>query len=309
MVRTKLIAAAVAVGLLGAYGFKRYKGGKPLDGPTTATVETGDIELHFMDSGELMPKVYADVASKVSGRVIEMLVEEGSRVKKGDKLAVIQPGRTESEAYVPTTLTAPIDGVVMRYQNRSSNNPEEGKIAKLGDYVTGLLESNAPTYVMTVADLTRMVVKMKISEMDVLKLRENMNVEVTVDALPGEKYPAKITMISPQAEKDQNNLKNFKVEVSLVRQDQRLKPGMTARVDGLLDARRKVLKVGLAAIFEEAGKDVAYVQESPNPRRVELKLGLRSETDVEVLGGAKEGEKLLTEKPAAEKLVAASAKK
>ena len=251
-----------------------------------------------MDAGELTPKIYADVAPKVSGRVIELYVDEGVRVKKGDKLCTIQPGRTEAEAYVPTTLTAPIAGVVMRYQNRSANNPEEGKIAKLGDYVTGMMDSNTPSYVLTVADLSHLVVKMKISEMDVLKLREGMGVDVKVDALPGQNFPAKITLVAPQAEKDNNNLKNFKVEVTLLKQDARLKPGMTARVDGLLDARRKTLKLPLAAVFEEGGKEWAYVSELPKPRKVELKLGLRSETDAELLSGPKEGEKLLTEKPA-----------
>jgi multidrug efflux pump subunit AcrA (membrane-fusion protein) len=298
--RAKLAAIAVAVVVvvvLAGWGYKKYKSGKPTDASSIAKVERGDIEVHFVDSGELTPKVYADVASKVSGRVIELSVDEGSRVKKGDKLCVIQPGRTEAEAYVPTTLTAPIAGIVMRYQNRSANNPEEGRIAKLGDYVTGMMDSQTPTYLLTVADLSRLVVKMKISEMDVLKLREGMKVEATVDALPTEKFPAQVTLVAPQAEKDNNNLKNFKVEVTLLKQDPRLKPGMTARVDGLLDERRKVLKLALAAVFEEGGKTWGYVQDSPAARKVEIKLGLRSETDGELLSGVKEGDVLLTEKP------------
>ncbi|MFI5349053.1 MAG: efflux RND transporter periplasmic adaptor subunit [Elusimicrobiota bacterium] len=296
--KMKTIAAVAAIALLGAVGFKKYNGQKDPEGAAPVTVDRGDIELHFVDSGELTPKVYVDIASKVSGRVIDMSVEEGARVKKGDKLCTIQPGRTEAEAYVPTSLQAPIPGVVMRYQNRSANNPEEGKISKLGDYITGMMDSNTPTYILTVADLSKLVVKMKISEMDVLKLHEGMNVDVKVDALPAEKYPARVTLVAPQAEKDNNNLKNFKVEVTLLKLDSRLKPGMTARVDGLLDVRRKVLKLPLSAVFEEAGKEWVYVDAKPKARRVELKLGLRSETDAELLSGPKEGEKLLTEKPA-----------
>ena len=296
--KMKTIAAAAMIALLGAVGFKKYNGQKDPEGAAPVTVDRGDIELHFVDSGELTPKLYVDIASKVSGRVIDMTVEEGARVKKGDKLCTIQPGRTEAEAYVPTSLQAPIPGVVMRYQNRSANNPEEGKISKLGDYITGMMDSNTPTYILTVADLSKLVVKMKISEMDVLKLHEGMNVDVKVDALPAEKYPARVTLVAPQAEKDNNNLKNFKVEVTLLKLDSRLKPGMTARVDGLLDVRRKVLKLPLSAVFEEAGKEWVYVDDKPKARRVELKLGLRSETDAELLSGPKEGEKLLTEKPA-----------
>ena len=292
------IAAALVVVLTSAGAWKKYKGKAEDVGQGSVKVERGDIELHFMDSGELTPKTYVDVASKVSGRVIELFVDEGARVRKGEKLAVIQPGRTEAEAYVPTTLTAPIDGVVMRYQDRSSNNSQEGRLSKLGEYVTGLMESQTPTYLMTVADLSRLVVKMKISEMDILKLKEGMDVKVTVDALPGRDFPSKVTLVSPQAEKDGNNLKNFKVEVTLLKTDARLKPGMTARVDGLLDSRKKVLKLALSGVFEEGGKEFGYVADGGKaPVKTPLKLGLRSEMDVEVLEGVKEGDKLLTEKP------------
>ncbi|MDD5301709.1 MAG: efflux RND transporter periplasmic adaptor subunit [Elusimicrobia bacterium] len=296
----KAIAAAVLVVLvLSAAGWKYYgKSSAEGGGSGVVTVERGDIELHFMDSGELTPKNFVDVASKVSGRVLELFVDEGTRVRKGDKLAVIQPGRTEAEAYVPTTLTSPIDGVVMRYQDRGSNNSQEGRLTKLGDYVTGLMESQTPTYLLTVADLSRLVVKMKISEMDILKLKEGMDVKVTVDALPGLDFPSKVTLVSPQAEKDSNNLKNFKVEVTLFKSDPRLKPGMTARVDGLLDSRKKVLKLSLSGVFEEGGKEFSYAANGGKPAvKRPLKLGLRSEMDVEVLDGVKEGDKLLTEKP------------
>lgn len=290
-----VIAVVAVLALAGAW--KKYKGGGGDAGPTSVTVERGDIEVHFMDSGELTPKTFVDVASKVSGRVIELFVDEGTRVRKGDKLAVIQPGRTEAEAYVPTTLTSPIEGVVMRYQDRSSSNAQEGRLSKLGEYVTGLMESQTPTYLLTVADLSRLVVKMKISEMDILKLREGMEVKVTVDALPGQEFPSKVTLVSPQAEKDSNNLKSFKVEVTLSKIDARLKPGMTARVDGLLDSRKKVLKMSLSGVFEEAGKEFAYLSGAAKAEKKPIKLGLRSEMEVEVLEGVKEGDKLLTEKP------------
>jgi HlyD family secretion protein len=83
----------------------------------------------------------------------------------------------------------------------------------------------------------------------------------------------------------------------LLKSDPRLKPGMTARVDGLLDSRKKVLKMSLSGVFEEGGKEYAYLSGEKPPKKAELKLGLRSEIDVEVLEGVKEGDKLLTEKP------------
>ncbi len=297
--RRKIAVAAVVAGLAAAAGFRLLR--KPKTGDADSGVVTaakGDLENHFLDSGELTPKVYVDVAAKVSGRVTEVSVEEGQKVPKGQKLAIIQPGRTEAEKYVPLTVTAPIEGTVMRYQKRDGGSNEEGKIAKVGDYVSGLLDTSNPTYLLTVADLGRLIVKMKISEMDVLKLKEGMPVKVTIDALPGQTFDARVTLVSPQAERDKNDLKNFKVEVTLAKSDARLKPGMTARVDGLLDARKGVLKMPLSAVFEDAGKEYAYVQAAKGaPKKAELKLGLRSELEAEVLSGVSAGDKLLTEKP------------
>ncbi|MDE2141743.1 MAG: HlyD family efflux transporter periplasmic adaptor subunit [Elusimicrobia bacterium] len=289
------VAAAAAVG---GWAWKKHAAAPPPDAADAAVVTRGDLEKHFVDSGEIAPKNYVDIASQVSGRVVKITVDEGSRVRRGDELCVIQPGRSEAERYVPTSVVAPIDGVVMRYQHQGSG--EASALARVGDYVTGLVESNSPTYLMTVADLTRLVVRMKISEMDVLKLREGMEVKVTVDAIPNATFPAKVSLVSPQAEKDNNGIKSFRVDVALAKNDPRLKPGMTARVDGLLESRRNVLKIPLSAVFEEGDTSVAYVGEAGSkekPRKVTLKLGLRNETDAELLSGLKAGEKLLTEKP------------
>lgn len=294
----KFWGVVAAVLVLGGWAYKKRKAADASDAAAPVEVARGDLEKHFVDSGEIAPKNYVDVASQVSGRVVSMAVDEGGRVKKGDELCVIQPGRSEAERYVPTSVRAPIDGIVMRYQKQGGNEPST--LARIGDYVTGLVESNSPTYLMTVADLSRLVVRMKISEMDVLKLRAGMAVKVTVDAIPNETLPAQVSVVSPQAEKDNNGIKSFRVDVALEKNDPRLKPGMTARVDGLLESRKNVLKIPLSAVFEENGKEIAYsgaLEDKDKPRKIPLKLGLRNETDAEVLEGPKPGEKLLTEKP------------
>jgi multidrug efflux pump subunit AcrA (membrane-fusion protein) len=295
----KFWAVLAAAGALGGWAWKKHaSAADAADASAPVEAARGDLEKHFVDSGEIAPKNFVDVASQVSGRVLTMKVDEGGRMKKGEELCVIQPGKSEAERYVPTAVKAPIDGVVMRYQKQGGNEPST--LARVGDYVTGLVDSNTPTYLMTVADLTKLVVRMKISEMDVLKLHEGMAVKVTVDAIPGAEFAAKVSVVSPQAEKDSNGIKSFRVDVALEKNDSRLKPGMTARVDGLLEARKNVLKIPLSAVFEEGGKELAYSGapvDKEKPRKIPLKLGLRNETDAEVLEGAKPGDKFLTEKP------------
>jgi multidrug efflux pump subunit AcrA (membrane-fusion protein) len=294
-----VIAAASLLVLAGAVsGYKYYKK-KHAEPPALESPSRGDLEVHFKDSGDVAAKSFIDVASKPSGRVIELKIKEGELVQKGQALAVIQPGKTEAERYVPSTLMAPLTGTVMRYVPDTGDN-QTGKFVRLGDYVTGLFDSQTPTYVMTIADLGRMIVKMHISEMDVLKLSPGMPVSVTVDALPDKTFPGKVGLIAPQAEKNQNGLKVFTIEIEIGQNDPRLRPGMTARVDATLEKKEKVLKVPLSTVFEEGGKTFVYLDlGSDKSRKTEVHLGLRGDLDAELLSPypVTEKDKLLTDKP------------
>ncbi|MHB2025812.1 MAG: efflux RND transporter periplasmic adaptor subunit [Elusimicrobiota bacterium] len=262
----------------------------------------GKIEERFRETGSIAAQNFVNVASKAGGRVVKIAVREGQTVKKGDILAVIQPGKIRAERYVPVSVAAPISGVVMRYVRESSGSgADESKFIRLGDYVAGLFDSQQPTYLMTVADLSRLVVLMDVGEMDILKLAQGMPVRVTVDALPGEVFRGRVMLIPPQAQKNSDGVDIFRVVVSLDRADPRLKIGMTAQVDALVKKKDRALKVPLDAVFESGGKDCVYVQAlGAKPRKVMIKTGLRSDMEAEVLKAGGElgpADKLLTEKP------------
>lgn len=292
-----LLALAVAAA---GWAWRRHRdGGAGASAPDKyARVSRGDLVVSFKDVGEIAAKRSINVASKVSGRVTQLPVQEGSLVAVGQKLAVIQPGRTETERYLPSAVLAPIPGVVMR-ANKEGSQEQTSRFTEVGDYVTGLFESQNPTYLMTIADMRELVVKLKISELDILKLSEKMPVTVSVDAVAGSTFPAVVSMISPQAEKEPSGGKIFRVEVLLLQADPRLRTGMTARVDATLQRKERVLKVPLTGVFELEGEQVAFVApEGRPPVPTRIRVGLRTELDGEVLAGLKDGERLLTEKPA-----------
>lgn len=62
----------------------------------TATVERGDIVQSFSATGVLQPLTIVDVKSKAGGEVVELLVEEGTVLKKGDVVARIDPRDTKA---------------------------------------------------------------------------------------------------------------------------------------------------------------------------------------------------------------------
>jgi multidrug efflux pump subunit AcrA (membrane-fusion protein) len=293
-----VLAAAVGWGGWKHHGRKEERARKSAEAASEARVSRGTLEAKFNETGDVAARNSVGVASKVSGRVIGMEVQEGSRVSAGQRLAVVQPGRSEAERFVPAPVLAPISGTVMRFVNENASSMSSN-FSRVGDYVIGLIESTNPTYLLTVADLRELIVRLRISEMDVIKLRERMPVTVTVDAFPGAAFPARVSLISPQAERDNNGIKIFRVEVALDKADPRLKPGMTARVEATIERKESVLKMPLAALFEEGGSQFAYLKDLVlKPKKVLVHTGLRTEMDAEVLDGLKEGDAVLTEKPA-----------
>ncbi|OIO11661.1 MAG: hypothetical protein AUJ52_01665 [Elusimicrobia bacterium CG1_02_63_36] len=265
---------------------------------TRADVDRGSLEVTFEELGDIAAKNIVNVPSKVSGRVMKLYVEEGQTVKEGRELAIIQPGKTAADKYLPSTVVAPIGGLLLRYVKNPDGKTAPEPWPEVGDYVTGLFDSTNPNYLMSVADMGELVVRLKINELDILKLKEGMPVTVSVDALPDEDFEAKVAVISPQAERENRGGKVFRVEVAIAKADPRLRNGMTARVKAVLEKREGVLKIPLSGLYEEKGLNLVYLdREAQQPKQVFVKAGLRTETDVEILEGLTEGQKIHTEKP------------
>lgn len=96
--RGRRIAAAVAVLVVigGVVGFSVTR-----DSRSRITVQTGkaaksDLVSTVSASGEIKPKKFVNVSANVSGRITDLLVEEGQRVRKGQVMARIDSTRFEA---------------------------------------------------------------------------------------------------------------------------------------------------------------------------------------------------------------------
>lgn len=289
----------------GYFAHKQYKKRKlariKLDLSALAKVERGDMEKKFQEMGSIWPRSNIDVVSMVSGRVTRLYVHEGQTVKSGQPLAVIQPGRTGAERFRASTITAPSNGVLLRCVQEGQYNSSVQKFVELDDYVTGRFDNAAnATCLASIADMSRLIVKLKINEVDILKLKEKMPVTIKVDAVPKETFKGTVIVIAKQAEEARGMSagKVFRTEVAFQSTDQRLRIGMTARVSAIMEKRENVLKVSLSGLFDDEGRTIAYLhRENDKPKQVEFKPGFKTAMDVEVLEGLKEGQKIFTEKP------------
>src|ERR671911_8079 len=87
-----LIPIGLAIGL-GLYGYRQYEQIRSKPQVTTGLVQTmtsGEAEKLLSAKGYLKSRNQALIGAKIPGRVERMFVEEGTKVKKGQVLAILE---------------------------------------------------------------------------------------------------------------------------------------------------------------------------------------------------------------------------
>ena len=202
-----------------------------------------------------------------------------------------------------TTLLAPMAGVVTK------RYIEEGELV-----TSGVSSFSSGTPVLQIADLSKMLVKLSVNEVDVHKVRLGAPVEITIDAAKGVTFHGRVTRVAPaavgasnaadssgqQQQAGANSVVKFRVEVTVDRPDPRLKPGMSARCAVIIGRRQNVLRIpkdsvpltGRTAtiqVVSEALKDGKKTDVFTD-RKVDV--GLRGDTFVEIVRGLRQGERI-----------------
>ena len=148
-----------------------------------------------------------------------------------------------------TTYKSPIDGKI------TALNIEEGEIV-----VTGTM-NNAGTQILTVADISRMLVKADVDETDVVDVRTGQPAKITVDALPDTSFTGVVTEVGNSASRETNTAgasgqTNFEVKVLFHETVAAVRPGMTADVEIEVKRADKALAIPIQAVVVRQPEDL-----------------------------------------------------
>ena len=235
---------------------------------------------------------------------------------------VVQSGipldKKDVSAAGSVNVLAPMDGFVIK------KNIEIGQTV-----MSGVSSINEGTAMFTVADVSSMLIKASINEVEVGRVRLKQRVEVTVDAFPYKRFGGAVTHISPAA-RLKDKVKVFDIEVSLDEQNPDFRSGMTANIEVKGDRVEKALSVPIEAIFRRASGEAVYVLkdefdepkagEKPSKRNASgkidvseswqrffeerpVKVGLASLERVQVLDGLADGVKIALEDPSKPRVI------
>ena len=153
-----------------------------------------------------------------------------------------------------SSIVAPMDGVVLT------------KNIEIGESITsGVSSFNAGTVLFTVADVSRMIVKAGVNEVDIGKIRVGLPVKVTLDAYPKVLFNGRIDRIAPAVRLDEK-VRVFDVEIRLDAQGRELRSGMTANIEVSGERLEKVLTVPVESLFKRDGQEVVYVKKVVDPK-------------------------------------------
>jgi HlyD family secretion protein len=204
-----------------------------------------------------------------------------------EKLALIEKGRVKSEHLaVESIIRAPTTGTVLEL------------LVNEGDPVVPLTSYQAGTALTTLADMTTLVFKGTVDEIDVGKLKERMPARIKVGALPEARVDGRVYKIAPKS-KTAEGATLFDVEIDLEpAKDVVLRAGYSANADIVVREKAEVLLLPERLVAFADGKATVEVPGpgDAEPVKKEIKTGLSDGISVEVSEGLQEKD-LVVERP------------
>jgi HlyD family secretion protein len=186
-----------------------------------------------------------------------------------------------------TDIYAPSNGIVILYETYRDGQKRKPRI---GDTVL----MTQP--VLYLPDISSMVVKTKIREVDLYKVKTGRHCTVRVDAYPEKKLEGRVSFIGALAsDKLGGNpgVKYFRMIVEITTQDSDLRPGMTARINIVTKKINNAVCVPLYSIFEDETGAYCYKDSDKGVERVKVEIGDSNENFVVILSGLKEGDTVI----------------
>jgi RND family efflux transporter MFP subunit len=177
--------------------------------------------------------------------------------------------------------------IQVQISNSEIVSPIAGTVTNRNINLGELCAPSAP--LMTIADTVNLRLHGTLSQTDILVIKENDKVAVSVDGMAGPGYEGAIAQIGPVAAATGQY---FPVEIR-VTNDGRLLAGMTAKASLSVSSAEGPL-VPLAAIEQLGADTVAFVIENGRASERKLALGPRDATRALVLSGLAQGDLVAT---------------
>ena len=166
---------------------------------------------------------------------------------------------------------------------------------KEGDQVIQSNNFNAGTTIASIADMNKMIFEGKVDESEVGKLINGSEIEVSIGAIEGKKFPAKLTFIAPKGTEEAGAVQ-FKIKADVLLDDSYfIRAGYSANADIVLEKKENVLAIKEALLRFDSKTEEPYVEVKKADGSFEkktLKLGTSDGVNVQILKGINENDEI-----------------
>jgi len=255
-------------------------------------VQRGNLQTFVLTTGTVQPQNRLELKPPVAGRVEEILVDEGDKIRAGQIIAwlssteraalldvALSQGTNElaywKQLYKPTPLVAPLDGEII------ARNVEQGQTVTASDAL----------YVMS----DRLIIEAPVDETDIGRLTLGQRANFTMDAYPQNVISGIVDHIAYEA-RTINNVTTYLVDVLPSEAPPFLRSGMSANITVLTAATNDVLLVPTDAVHTETNRTVVW-RTNPDamnkPLSVPVVTGLSDGKKTEIRSGLEENATVL----------------
>lgn len=301
-------------------------GGSPASFPTSvevARVKSNDFTDDVSAVGTLKSNESVVLRPEIAGRIAAIGFKDGSVVGKGTELVALDAAIQQAElqqaranlALAQTSHQRNLELLGRKFLSQQAVDNSaatlkvqeaavqlaEAKVAKasirapfrgmvglrnvgVGDYVKDGQE------LINIEDVATLRVDFKLPETYIGRLSKGQSVEVTTDALAGEKFKAVLDATDPLVDA---NGRAIAARARLDNAAGKLRPGMFVRVRLLFGERKGVLMLPEQAIVP-GGQPAVFKVVDGKATLVKVRLGVRRAAQVEVVEGLAEGDVVVT---------------
>lgn len=189
---------------------------------------------------------------------------------------IIRKGSSGSGGSANTNIRATTSGMILEipvkegYQVIQSNN------------------FNAGTTIASIADMSKMIFEGKVDEAEVGKLKEGININVTLGAIDGKKFPAKLNFIAPKGT-EINGAVQFKIKADVtLEKGYFVRAGYSANADIVLEKKDSVLSIKESLLQFDKKTEKPYVEIKTGDgeyERRDVEIGISDGINAELISG------------------------
>lgn len=188
-------------------------------------------------------------------------------------------------------LDVEIKEIALKYATLVS--PISGIVTQIDTPIPGVNITPA-TATFAIVDPQSVYFSANIDEIDIDKVHLHQKTKISLDSFPDQEFESEVAKINFASVKTSGGGTAFPVKIPLPEnQDLRFKVGMNGDLEIILEEKEDALFVPSSSVIERKEIKYLWLVENDRAKKKEVKTGLETEEETEILEGVKEGEKVI----------------